>query len=135
MKAFSVMVFLVCLNMSAFILNQSEAIPGTKELWINPFDVTNQFSLTVLGALTMGAIGGGIIALIFRQNIFAIGALLVFVISTMIPIVQWFLLGTPLMLAALLPSELSYLSAVIGAFFAITFFMFLMSILGQRQIE
>jgi len=128
------MVFVVCLNLAGFIIQQSGAFMVSKELYISPLDVTNQFGLTAFWALLAGAGAIGVIGIIFRQNIFALGALLVWVVGVLLPVSQWFLIGTPVMLGVLLPTEVGYLSSVVSAFFAIIFFMFLIEIIGQRQI-
>ena len=134
MKTYSLMFFIVCMNLAAFIIQQSEAIMGSQPLWINPFDIQNKFSLTIITAALLGGGAITIITMLFRPGIYAVGALLVWVVITLTPIAQWFLIGTPIILAALLPTELSFLTAVISAFFAISFFMFLIEIISQRQI-
>jgi len=140
MKGYSLMFFIICLNVAAFIINESGAIVESKELYLSPLDIydpttgTGKFGLTLFFVLLAGAGAIGIIGIIFQQNIFAIGALLVWVLGGLTPIIQWFLLGTPIILAQLLPGELSYLSVAIGAFFAVAFFMFLMEIVSQRQV-
>jgi len=140
MKGYSLMFFIICLNIAAFILNTSGAIVESKELYLSPLDIydpttgTGKFGLSLFFVLLAGAGAIGIIGIIFQQNIFAIGALLVWVLGGLTPIIQWFLLGTPIILAQLLPGELSYLSVAIGAFFAVVFFMFLMEIVSQRQV-
>ena len=140
MKGYSLMFFMVCLNISAFIINESGAIAESKELYLSPLDIydpstgTGKFGLTVFFVLLAGAGAIGVIGIIFQQNIFAIGALLVWVLGGLTPIIQWFLLGTPIILAKLLPGSLSYVSVAVGAFFAITFFIFLMEIISQRQV-
>lgn len=134
MKTYSLMLFIVSLNLAAFIIQQSGAIMGSKPLYISPFDVTNKFSLATIMAALLGGGAITLVALLFRPGIYAVGALLVWVVLTLTPIAQWFLIGTPIILTAILPIELAYLSAVISAFFAIAFFMFLIEIVSQRQI-
>jgi len=134
------MLFVVCLNMSAFILSQSGAMTSSQELYINPLDIynpetqTGQFSLVLFGALGVGGAILGLASLLTRQYVYAAGALLIWVIGIFLPIGQWLLLGTPIILAALLPAEVAYISHVVTAFFALVLFMFLAEIVGQRQI-
>jgi len=120
--------------MSAFIISQSGSLIQSQELYISPFDVQNQFSLTLFGALGVGGAILGLASLLTRQYVYAAGALLIWVIGIFLPIGQWFLVGTPIILAALLPAEISYITHVVTAFFAFTLFMFLAEIAGQRQI-
>lgn len=134
MKTYSVMVFLISMNLAAFIIQQSGAIVGSQSLWIDPTNIQDKFSLTIITAALLGGGAITLVAVLFRPGIYAVGALLVWVILALAPIAQWFLLGTPLMLTAILPAELSYLSYVVSAFFAVMFFMFLVEIMSQRQI-
>ena len=128
------MIFVVCLNMSAFIINESGALVQSQTLYISPFDVQNQFSLGLFGALGVGGAILGLASLLTRQYVYAAGALLIWIIGIFLPIGQWLLLGTPIILAALLPAEVAYISHVVTAFFALVLFMFLAEIVGQRQI-
>ena len=134
MRAYSLMIFVVCLNMSAFIINESGALVQSQTLYISPFDVQNQFSLGLFGALGVGGAILGLASLLTRQYVYAAGALLIWVIGIFLPIGQWILVGTPIILGALLPSEVAYISHVVTAFFALVLFMFLAEIVGQRQI-
>jgi len=123
--------------MAAFVLNESGAVAGSKELYMGPSDVLTTFDITKFNFFTGSLAGAGIIsviALIFRQGVFAVAAILIWLVVTLVPVAQWFLLGAPMMLAAMLPSEVSYLSYVVTAFFAIVFFMFLMGIAAQREV-
>jgi len=120
--------------MSAFILSQSGAMTSSQELYISPFDLSNQFSLTVFGALGVGGAILGLASLLTRQYVYAAGALLIWIVGVFLPIGQWFLLGAPIMLGAILPPEVGYLTHVVTAFFALVLFMFLAEIVGQRQI-
>lgn len=134
MKAYSLFVFVICLNLAAFVINESQATVTNTLLYINPFDVTNQFSLTIFGALGVGGALIGIAALLTRQYVYAAGALLIWVIGIMLPISQWILIGAPIIMSAILPSEISYLTYIVSAFFTLTLFFFLIEIATQRQI-
>jgi len=120
--------------MAAFIINQSGAFATSQELYINPFDISNQFSLVIFTAISAGGGILGLIAVYTRQYTFAAGMLLLWVVGLLAPIAQWFLIGAPIILAAILPSEISYISYVVSAFFAFIFFMFMIEIASQRQI-
>lgn len=134
MKVYSTMLFLICLNLAAFIIQQSGAIVGSQPLYINPFDIQNQFDLAIITGSLLSVSAVGVITLIFTPGIYALGALLIGVLVIITPITQWLLLGTPKLLASILPGELAYLSAVVSAFFTVMFFMFLLEIVSQRQI-
>jgi hypothetical protein len=128
------MLFYICLNIAAYILNASGALMVSQELYINPLDISNRFSLTIFVGLTVAGGLTGIIALITRQYVFASVALVIWAVGLLVPIGQWFLLGVPIIMNAIVPSELSYLTYAVSAFMAFIFFMFMMEILTQRQI-
>ena len=135
MKMYSVMLFVLCLNIAAFILNESAAFPTSQALSVNPSDVITQFNwTTLLTSLGTGGAVAGIVALLTRQYVYAAGALLIWSVGALSPLIRWFFIGAPLMLNALLPSELVFISIAVQAFFAIIFFMFIIEIVSQRQI-
>jgi len=134
MRAYSVMLFVISLNLAAFILQQSGVSLASKQLYISPFDITNQFSLAVFGALAIGGGIIGVIGLITRQYVYASVALVIWVMGLLLPVAQWFLLGLPIMMSVLLPPEVSYLTYVVSAFFAVIFFMFMVEIASQRYV-
>ena len=134
MRTFSLFLFVICLNMSAFIINQSGMIVTSQLLYISPFDVSNQFNLILFAGVGIGGAISGIIGLLTRQYVYAAGALLIWVIGIMLPILQWFLIGAPIILAALLPSELGFISYVVEAFFYFILFMFMVEVATQRQV-
>jgi hypothetical protein len=106
-----------------------------RQLYINPIDVSNKFSLTIFGALGVGGAIFGIAAILTRQYVYATGVLLIWAVGVVVlPIGQWILLGAPFVLVAILPSEVAWLSQVVVAFYAISIFMFVLEITTQRQI-
>ena len=133
LKPYSFMLFYLCLNVAAFILNESGALLVSQELYINPFDISNQFSLTLFVGLSVGTIIG-IAAILFRQYLNASVVLLIWAVGILAPIGQWFLMGVPIILNAIIPSELAYITYAVSGFVAFIFFMFMMEILTQRQI-
>jgi len=134
LKAYSLILFVVCLNLSAFVINQSGVMMHSQALYISPFDIQNQFSLTIFGALGVGGSILGLAALLTRQYVYAGGALLIWIIGIFLPIGQWILFGTPLILSVLLPPEIAYVSHVVTAFIALILFMFLAEVVSQRYI-
>jgi len=82
--------------------------------------------LNISGVFAVLGVGGIIISIL--------GAILIWAIGIILPIVQWLLGGLPIMMAALLPAEVACFSLVAGAFFAAAFFMFILEIAGGRQI-
>jgi hypothetical protein len=134
MKAYTLIFGFICINFASFALNASGVVPVSRELYVNPTDVSNTFSLTIFAALGAGGAVLGLIGLITRQFYMAAGALVIWVIGIMLPIVQWVFVGLPIMLTALVPSELSWLTGMIGAFFAISLFMFMAELAAGRPV-
>ena len=135
MKATSIMIAIFCLNLAAYSVHLMGIFPVTKELWINPTDITNQFTLTLFAVVGGGGIIVGILAAIFKTYTFAAGAILLWVVSIFLPIVQWIVGGFPIMMAAVLPAELAWFTVVAGAFIAVSFFFFLAEIAAGRQLQ
>jgi len=136
MKAYSVILFILCLNIAAWLLVQSETLPVGQELYYSPTDLSTIFSIDAftIEALAIGGGLAGIIAWLTKQYVFASLALVIWVISIMFNIGKGLLLGVPIMLATLLPEELIYLSQAVTALFAFILFMFFIEIASQRQI-
>lgn len=134
MRAFSLMFGYICINLAASFWALSGAIPAAQQLYVSPTDITNTFTLTLF--FSVGVTGGlmAIIGIMTRQYVFATGALLIWIIGILLPIVQWVILGLPFVLSAILPSELSWISGIIGAFFAVTLFMFMAELAAGRQV-
>lgn len=105
-----------------------------RELWVNPTDITNQFTLTVFAVVGAGGAVIGVLGALFHTYTFAAGAILLWVIGILLPIAQWILGGLPIMLTAILPPELQWFSVVVGAIFAMSFFFFITEIAAGRQI-
>jgi hypothetical protein len=134
MKASSLLYAMIFLNLAAFSVHLSGVFPVTRELWVNPTDITNAFSLTVFAVVGAGGAVIGILGAIFKTYTFAASAILLWVIGIVLPIVQWFIGGLPIMMAAILPPELAWFSVIVGAVFAMTFFMFILEIAAGRQM-
>jgi hypothetical protein len=134
MKVSSLMYAVIFLNLAAFSIHISGVFPVTRELWVNPTDITNTFNLTVFAVLGAGGAVIGVLGALFHTYTFAAGAILLWVIGIIMPIAQWFIGGLPIMMAALLPAELAWFSVVVGAVFAMSFFLFIVEIAAGRQI-
>lgn len=134
MKVYSLMLFIICLNISAFILNSAQVLPVNRPLTWGITDLTATFSLTVFAGLGIGGALIGVVGLITRTYVYAAGAILIWILGILLPIASWFLNGVPMMLTMLLPSELSYISSAITAVFMFIFFIFIVEIMTQRQI-
>jgi hypothetical protein len=134
------MVFIFSLNFAALTLQQFGVLGTSVKLWIGPLDLFNPatnmgvFSLVVFGALAGGGVLMGLAALITRQYVYAAGAILIWVVGILSGIGAWLLAGVPIMLNALLPVEVQWVSYVVVAFFALSFFMFLVEVASQRYI-
>lgn len=134
MKAYTVIFAYFVLNISAFVLNYLQVIPGPS-LYLTPDMLLSEFSLTAFASIGVGGAIAGLLALITRQYVYAVGAILIWIIGLVLPILQWVVAGLPFMLAAMLnPYGLGWFAAVIEGFFAIIIFIFCIEILSGKQI-
>jgi hypothetical protein len=151
-KAYSVILFFLCLNASGLItgalidrgvlMGSASAMPYTST------DVSSRFSFSIfnisLESIAFGAVGAGlagIIGLITKQGIFAIYAILIWLVGIFSGVAQWVLGGFGQMIDLLLlgtgldtlfPAPLS-IGLIFNGFMLSFFFFWLASILSQRQ--
>ena len=134
MRAYSLLLFYICFNLAIGIFVVTEIIPVGAWMQHSEADISAQFNLTVFTAAAGGATLGGIVAIITKQYLFATGIILIWVIGVLYTPVNWLLIGFPLMLAALLPAELSAVASAFSILSTIVFFVFFAEILGGRQV-
>ena len=128
------MLFIICINIAAWLLNVSGVYPAGGSLWISPSDVIAQFGLSVFGGIAISGAITGVISLLLRQAISASYALVIWLVGVLLSLGMWFVGGVPIVLALMLPSELWFVSLAIQALFSVVFFVFLVEVVGQRQI-
>lgn len=130
----------IFINAAAFLLvypipGVGPIIPIGREINLSPLDITNQFNLAVFAIGTGGTILASVIGVLLRQYVYAAGVLLIAVVGMFLPIIQWLVAGLPMMLAAILaPYDLSWLITTIVAFVTVHAFMFMIGLLGGRDI-
>ena len=147
MKAYSVMLFLVCINISVYVLAFSDVFPvsGYPEGYTGPTSLTNLFKienvdLTKIFVAGTGTILLGLAALLTKQYVFASVAILIWIIGIFLTPIGWVITGFPLLTKSIAemagaPSEVALMfQTVTSAFYAFIFFVFIMEIAGQRQI-
>ena len=135
MKMYSLMLFVICLNISAFIIHESGALPTSRTFADSPSTIMSEFDWEdVLIGLGVSAGAGTVMAFFFGFGAALLGGMICWAICSFFPVIQWFFIGAPLMLDALLPSELWFISVSIQAVFAVIFFMFIIELTSQRQI-
>lgn len=134
MKAYSAMLFIICINVAAWLLHVSGVYPAGGTLWLSPSDVVAQFGLSIFGGLAVSGAITGVISLLVRQSISASYALTIWLVGIMLSLAMWLVGGVPIVLAMMLPGELWFVSTVIQALFTVIFFVFLVEVVGQRPI-
>lgn len=130
----SFMYFIICINLAAWVINQSGFYPISQILWLNPNLIMERFALNVFAGIAASGAITGIISLLTRTQVFASYALIIWVIGILLSLGLWFLGGLPTFLAFILPPELWYISSIIQAFCTVSFFFFFMEVASQRQI-
>lgn len=107
--------------------------------------INNAFNITVFDAMftAIGAVGITLVSLLLRQGTYAIYAVLIWVLGTLLPIVKTFFLAIPNTLGALIPPQLNPnasvfpvnpIVVVISVVFGYAGFWFLMELAAQRDI-
>lgn len=134
MRAYSLLLFYLCLNLAAFILVSTDIIPVGDWIEHTPTDISAMFSLTTFSALVAGGTIGGLVALLTRQYALSAGLILVWCVGILYEPISWVLIGVPKILNAILPAELSVLGTVVGVLTSVVFFMFFIEVLGGRTI-
>lgn len=144
MKARSVIVFFMSLNMAAYILGllaASGTITGLDVLGAPTFtaqEITDKFNIVTFSAqnIAIGVVGAGIVGLIgwiTKQGVYAIYAAVIWLVGIFLNIFQFVLTGLSALVGILLPPEVAFMGGVIYAFVMITFFYALSSMVGQRS--
>jgi len=145
MKAYSVMLFFICLNLSIYVLGVAEVWPSQfPEGYTAPWDITPMFSienisLTQIGLGTIGIFAGGVLAFITRQYVFASMAVLFWIVGVFLTPIGWVITGFPL-LSKGIAEGLGIISPIsdiiqytISVAYVLVFFAFILEIVGQRR--
>jgi hypothetical protein len=128
------MIFWLALNLAAFSINASGIIPNySQEPSYDPTSIASTFNITTLLALGAGIGIGGLVAIVTKQNIWSIGAILVWSLGVLIPLVRDFFLGVPLMFVRL--GVPWYVTTSLGALIAFTYFFFFVGVVTQRDYQ
>ena len=146
MKAYSVFVFLICLNISIYILGASNTL-GVQypKGYTNPESIPDLFkienlNLTDIFLLSGATIFTGLLMLFTKQYFWASVALLLWVVAILFKPIGWVVTGFPLMVGSVMegvgvPTATALTFQVaLTAFYVFIMFMFLVEILTQRQI-
>ena len=131
--AFEVLLFFICLNLSCFVLNEMEALPVSIQPTETPASINALFVTNVGGAIAI--IGGGVFAgLLLGALVQAAAiALVIAVLSFLVPIFNWIFAGFPKLLLQMGLPEPIYL--VITVLVGVVWVWFLIGIVGQRYME
>jgi hypothetical protein len=141
---FSLVMFMFCLNVAAWILMMGGlATSEGRYLVLVPSDISSLFNIqafaadNLVGTLSSLALGmgiAGLVGIITRQGVYAAGVILIWVACIMFTPLYMILNGVPALMSALLPAEISWLGLGFQAFFNVIFFMFFIETFSQRQI-
>lgn len=138
MKWANPVIYILSLNIAAWFLSLSGAVPSSHLLWLNASDITTTFGLTIFGGVALGGGLAGLISLFTNKSVYAMGILIIWIIGIMLPIGIWFLNGMSLFITALIPVEVAadlwYIPVGINALFTFISFMFFVELATQRSI-
>lgn len=136
--AYSLVLFFVCLNLSLFLLNNTQVLPDYRvspfeepegiQAHLISFDISGSTLLmagtalsvwVIISALTGNLIFGGTVALIL------------FALTMLFPVVRWILYGFPIFLQQV--GVPTVIVTVIEALMAVVWFWFILGFVGQRS--
>lgn len=145
-KASSIVLFFVALNVALYLVNQTQVIPSTESvqpiytpdtisiafLDVNPFTVGGSIAIVGVGILTGWLMG----KVIYGASI----AVLLFVADKLSGIVSWVFFGFPKFVAAWAavsgdPTQVNIIAGAAYALMSVPFLWFLMGLVAQRPIE
>jgi hypothetical protein len=119
---YNIFLFTLVFNLAAWLIQIFALAPMSLPAKYNPLDIQSMFSLDVFAKnFTYVGIGvaAGLAALLLRQNVSAIYALVIFAVATFIPIVTNFIYAIPNMIDAIMlqfPEANPLSSVATGAF-------------------
>lgn len=133
LTAKELILFFVCLNLSFYIINETQVLPRSMEGIETPESITAMTYTPLLASITI-LIGGLGVTAIFRQYVFGTTlTLILFGLSVLLQPVQWIVAGFPLFLEAIGVPEVIWI--VLSTLFSFVFFWFLVGIATQRYME
>lgn len=130
--AYALIVFFICLNLSFYIIAETEVLPEYKAPYEKPTGIESQFT-NVLTLTIVTVIGAGISAIMGRFLLGATISLIIWVLGYFLPIVSWVFVGFPRFLAQMGVPEVIYVS--LSALMAVVWFWFIMGVFSQRTLE
>lgn len=145
MKAWHLILFFICLNLSGYVIANlmADDIIASSDKMEMPYtieEIQNQFSpfsfsVTNIALGVLGAGIAGLIGLLLKQGTFAIYAVVIWLVGTFLNIASWVIFGFPKFMVFLLAGTgLDYLSYVFTTLLYLFFFWFLAETLAQRPL-
>lgn len=134
--AFSLLLFYVCLNISIYLVAETEVLP----YYIPPHESPeNMLIVTMIGAISFMTVTG-IVSSIIGNWLFGAASLTVWAISYILPIFKWVFWGFPeflIMIAYTTENPALVLTVVtsVNALMAVVWFGFFMGFVSQRSID
>lgn len=133
LTAFGIIFFFICLNLSFYVINQTELfpyyIPGTE----TPQSIENMTYLKIISSVAI-LITGTLVGIFLNVLVQASSiALIIAVLNYLYEPITWVFTGFPLFLSRMGVPLVIY--TVVEVIFAFTFFWFLVGIIGQRYTE
>lgn len=140
LKAYALIFAFMAVNLAIFTANclsTAGVLPSFgQEPIVDPNNFLNMFNLNVFTVLT-GVVGGaviGVLAMLTRSYALSGGVLILWIVGIVFKPIQDIFIGLPLLVKALLPSSIWFLSEIIVAFCALTLFVFIVEIIAGREI-
>jgi hypothetical protein len=124
--AFAIILFFLCINVSSGVVMAMDLLPIKQTPYATQYTINSLFNIPSLTILGVSVIGG----LFMHNPAITFAGLIVFAISSLLPVGNWILLTLPLML-----EQMGVNAAItngLGLLFSFVWFMFIMDLLSGR---
>jgi len=133
--AYSILLFFVCLNVSLYLLAETEVLPYYQPAYESPSDITTR----LVGSLTILTVGA-LVAFVVGNWLVGAAALALFALNLLVPVFSWIFFGFPNFLTQLASAtgDSALVLTVTGsmnALMAVVWFWFLIGFISQRTME
>lgn len=136
--AYGSLLFFICINLSLYFLNTTQVLPNYRQSpYEEPTGIQEQLmfidvsAASIIGAAGIIGVGFLIGAIMNRLVLGATMGLVIFVLTLLVPPIQWLLFGLPVFLSQL-GVHIAFVT-VIETLMAVVWFWFLIGLLAQRS--
>lgn len=133
--AYSIIFFFVSLNVSLYLIAETQVLPFYLQPFEQPTDITNR----LVGSLTVLTVGA-LVAFLVGNALIGIAGLMLFILNLFLPVFRWIFFGLPEFLTILAnttenPALVLTVITATNSLMAVVWLWFFMGFLSQRVME